>query len=86
MNDSQMVALIKAAISPLVRHPEAISVSVDSTGRYRRFTVSSAKRDVGRIIGRQGHVATALRTLIEGAFPTKPGAKRVRLVINDHKH
>lgn len=81
-----MVTLIEAAVKPLVKHPEAVKVKVDSTARYRRFTVDSAKSDVGRIIGRQGHVATALRTLIEGAFPTKSGAKRIRLVINDHKH
>lgn len=81
-----MVTLIEAAVKPLVKKPEAVNISVDSTARYRRFTINSAKSDVGRIIGRRGHVATALRTLIEGAFPTKPGAKKVRLVINDRKH
>lgn len=86
MSDSQMVTLIEAAVKPLTRHPGAVSVTVDTTAKYRRFTVNTDQSDVGRIIGRQGHVATALRTLIEGSFPTKSGAKRVRLVINDHKH
>ena len=81
-----MVTLIKAAIKPLVKHPEDIKVTVDTTARYQRYTVNAAKNDVGRIIGRQGHVATALRTVVEGAFPRKSGSKKIRLVINDHKH
>ena len=43
-------------------------------------------QDVGRLIGRQGHIASALRTVVEGARPRRSNSKKVRLLINDHRH
>ena len=37
-------------------------------------------------IDRQGHVAAALRTIVEGAQSRRANSKRVRLLINDHRH
>ncbi|MFR5024656.1 MAG: KH domain-containing protein, partial [Limosilactobacillus fermentum] len=42
--------------------------------------------DTGRVIGRQGHVAAALRTIVEGARDKRVNDKKIRLIIHDHRH
>lgn len=74
-------ALIKAIVTPLVTHPEAISVTPHETDDYMAFDLQVAPDDVGRVIGKQGKVAQAIRTLVYSV--KSPYVKRVRLNILD---
>ena len=74
MTETNLETLIRTLVTPLVKHPDAVRV----------LDVHPA--DVGRVIGRQGHVASALRTVVEGMRSKRPNSKKVRLVINDHRH
>lgn len=78
--------LILALVQPLVRKPSAVTVAERDTNRYHEYVVDVAPEDVGRVIGRQGHVASALRTVVEGAQDRHINAKKIRLIINDHRH
>ncbi|WP_172189738.1 KH domain-containing protein [Lentilactobacillus kribbianus] len=75
--------LIKTIISPLVEFPEEISVSRQSTERFEEYHVQLAADDIGRVIGRQGHVIQTIRTIVY-SLPVQAG-NRVRLVVDDNK-
>jgi len=47
--------------------PEGVVVDVDDSGRTVRFRVHVAPDDMGRMIGRRGRVAQAIRTLVRVA-------------------
>lgn len=78
--------LIVTLVQPLVKEPSAVTVTERDTDRYHEYVLDVAPGDVGRVIGRQGHVASALRTVVEGARNKRINAKKIRLVINDHRH
>ena len=79
MTETNIETLIRDLITPLLKHPAALTISQEDSGRYRQYIV-------GRLIGRQGHVAAALRTIVEGARSRRSNSKKVRLLINDHRH
>lgn len=86
MAETKVETLIRSLIAPLLKHPQALSITRSDDSRYHRYVVDVAPDDVGRIIGRQGYVATALRTIVEGTVNRRTNSKRVRLLINDHRH
>lgn len=86
MTNAELVQLVVTVVQPLVRQPERVVVSLAETARFRQIKVTVAPPDVGRVIGRQGRVAAALRMLI-ASLPERPAqTKRVRLMIDDNRH
>jgi predicted RNA-binding protein YlqC (UPF0109 family) len=47
--------------------PDAVVLEADESGRTVRFRIHVAQRDMGRMIGRRGRVAQAIRTLVRVA-------------------
>lgn len=86
MAETDIEALIRSLVTPLLKHPAALTITQKDSGRYHQYIVDVDPADVGRLIGRQGHVAAALRTLVEGARSRRSNSKKVRLLINDHRH
>ncbi|MFD1484374.1 KH domain-containing protein [Lacticaseibacillus baoqingensis] len=79
-----IASLIRAIVTPLVTHPEAIEIVRHETQDYMAFDLTVAPDDVGRVIGKQGRVAQAIRTIVYAV--KSPYAKRVRLNILDAPH
>lgn len=77
-------SLIKAIVTPLVTKPEAVAVTAHETDEYMAFDLAVAPEDVGRVIGKQGRVAQAIRTIVYSVKSTY--SKRVRLNILDAPH
>ncbi|MHB8263794.1 MAG: KH domain-containing protein [Acidimicrobiales bacterium] len=51
----------------IAREPDAVAVSGSIDGNKAHLKVSAAKGDMGRLIGRGGRVANAIRTLVKAA-------------------
>jgi uncharacterized protein len=51
----------------IASEPDAVVVEADDSGRTVRFRIHVAQRDMGRMIGRRGRVAQAIRTLVRVA-------------------
>jgi uncharacterized protein len=51
----------------IANDPEAVVVDADDSGRMVRFRIHVAPGDMGRMIGRRGRVAQAIRTLVRVA-------------------
>ncbi|ANK59403.1 MULTISPECIES: KH domain-containing protein [Loigolactobacillus] len=71
--------LIKTIVQPLVTQPDDIEIVEHETERFVEYDLHVNHDDIGRIIGKQGRVAQAIRTIV---YSVKvPGNKRVRLNI-----
>ncbi len=70
-----MKDLVEFIIKNLVSEPEAVVVTEEVKDRETVYNVKIAEEDFGRIIGRSGKVATAIRTVVRTS--AKKANKRV---------
>lgn len=73
-----MKELILVIARALVDHPEDVRVDVREESRGTVYTLSVNAGDVGKVIGKQGRIAKALRTVV-----TSASAKDKRRIIVD---
>ena len=62
-----MRELVEYLARSLVDDPEAVTVEEVEAGRMLVYEVTVAEDDVGKIIGRQGKVIRAVRSVIKAA-------------------
>ncbi len=66
-----MKELISYIASELVDHPDEVEVVQQSQGGKVHVELSVAKDDMGRVIGKSGKVANAIRVLLRVAAATE---------------
>ena len=59
--------LLEHLAKSLVDHPEEVRVEVTETDTTVVLELSVAKDDVGKVIGKQGRIARAVRTIIKAS-------------------
>lgn len=62
-----MKSLIEILVKALVDDPESVVVEEVEEGGSLTYEVTVAPDDVGKVIGKQGRVANALRTVAKAA-------------------
>lgn len=62
-----MKNLVKVIAVSLVDHPEAVTVSEKETEHSIILELHVAPDDMGKVIGKQGRIAKALRTVVKAA-------------------
>jgi len=62
-----MKDLIKYIAQALVDHPEAVQVSEVAGAQTSVIELTVAKDDLGKVIGKQGRTARAIRTILGAA-------------------
>ncbi len=68
---------LEASIRALVDDQQAVQIREERNGSLLRYTIQVAEGDRGRVIGKQGRIVNALRTVAQAA-----GAKnRVRVQV-----
>jgi len=58
----------------LVDNPDGVTVSADETERAVNLELKVAPEDMGKVIGKQGRIAKAIRTVVKAAA-AKEGKK-----------
>jgi predicted RNA-binding protein YlqC (UPF0109 family) len=76
-----MRAVLDAVVRALVDEPESVRVNESERRGVTVLELRTAPRDMGKIIGRQGRTAAALRTLI--AVTAEHHGTRAQLDIRD---
>ncbi len=74
-----MKELVEYIAKSLVNDPSQVQVAEDRRANTVNLTLEVAQEDVGRVIGRSGQVANAMRTLLR-VMASRQG-KRVNLEI-----
>ncbi len=75
--------LVFAIVRPLVSHPEDVKLDIEESNDFFEYNLTVHPEDIGRIIGKQGRVAKAIRTILYSV--RLDGPKKVRLNILDGK-
>jgi len=60
-------AVCELVVRRIVDHPDEVRVTAAETSSAVRLEVSVADGDMGRVIGRRGRVAGAIRTVVKAA-------------------
>jgi uncharacterized protein len=74
-------AVVEVVARALVDHPEDVRVTEQERRGMTVLELNTAPGDMGKIIGRQGRTAAALRTLV--AVTAERHGKRAQLDIRD---
>ncbi len=71
-----MVELVSAIARSLVEHPDAVEVTENKSEDTTVIQLKVAEDDMGMVIGKQGRIAKAIRTVVKAAA-TKTNEKVV---------
>ncbi|MFE7061922.1 KH domain-containing protein [Sutcliffiella sp. NPDC057660] len=74
-----MTELIKTIVTSLVDHPEQVVVTEKASGNALTYQLAVHQDDLGKVIGKQGRIAKAIRTVLFAAASHEN--KRVQLEI-----
>ena len=74
-----MEQLVEIIAKNLVSDPESVSVETVMEGEKRIIILRTAPEDAGRVIGKGGKLAKAIRVLAEAAAPEDAKEVRVRI-------
>lgn len=78
---SPLRAMIEVVVRALVDHPDAVKVTETERRGMSVLELKTAPGDMGKIIGRQGRTAAALRTLV--TLAAEKAGVRAQLDIRD---
>ena len=76
-----MIDLVKYIVDQLVEDKAAVNITSDNGEQTETITIRVAENDIGKVIGKQGKIAMAMRTLAK-AVGAKAG-KRYNIEIAD---
>ncbi len=62
-----MGELVKVIVLSLVDHPDQVVVTETDTGTAIVVELKVAPEDMGKVIGKQGRIAKAIRTVVKAA-------------------
>jgi predicted RNA-binding protein YlqC (UPF0109 family) len=69
-----MEELVRTIAQSLVDNPDAVDVKLIEKGREYVIELRVAEEDMGKVIGRQGRIAKAIRSVVKA------------VAIREHKH
>ena len=62
-----MKELVEVIAKALVDHPEEVVVSQKTEGKNTKIELHVAPGDMGKVIGKQGRIAKAIRSVVKAA-------------------
>ncbi len=62
-----MKELVRFIVSPIVENPDAIEITEVDSEKGKTLQLRVAQSDLGRVIGKQGKTAKAIRTILLAA-------------------
>ena len=62
-----MDELIKAIVNPIVDHPEDVRITSEHTDSKTVYFLSVHSEDMGKVIGKQGRMASSIRSVVRAA-------------------
>lgn len=62
-----MKELVEVIAKSLVDHPEEVTVTEKEEGKHLTLELHVAASDMGKVIGKQGRIAKAIRSVVKAA-------------------
>jgi hypothetical protein len=67
MSGGTPLAVVTYLVNSIAAETDAVVINADERGNSVRFRIHVAPEDMGRVIGRRGRVAQAIRTVVAAA-------------------
>ena len=80
-----MTKLVESIARALVDNPDKVIVSATEDSQGRVLQLQVAADDMGKVIGKQGRIAKALRTVVKAAATKQNKKVAVEIVSEDEK-
>lgn len=77
---ADVIGLIKYVVNQFAEDKQAVEYAVEEKERAIEVTVSLSPSDMGKVIGKQGKIAKALRTLVHAVTPSSSKKYVVEIV------
>ncbi len=77
-----MKELLEAIVKPLVEYPDEVNVTLTDREDSQLLELRVNPSDMGKVIGRQGRIAKAIRTVMRAASG-KDGKKVIVDIVED---
>ena len=62
-----MKELVEFIVKSLVDNPEKLVITTEEEGEVLKIFIKADENDIGRIIGKQGKIAKAIRTIVRSS-------------------
>ena len=85
-DEARMIELVGYLVQGLVAHPEEVEVEEFFDDMGTVYGVRVHPEDIGRIIGKEGRVANALRQVVKAAATKTNSHVMVEILTNDDEH
>ena len=67
LKNGLMKELVEVIAKSLVEHPEEVVVTEKESGKSTVIELKVAQSDMGKVIGKQGRIAKAIRSVVKAA-------------------
>ena len=78
-----MQSLVELLVKALVDNPDQVKVTETSGNSVTVVEISVAATDVGKIIGKEGRIANAIRTVVKAAATKQNKKVTVEIITED---
>ena len=77
-----MKELIERIVRAMVDHPEQVQIDIIVGGNTTVYEVRAAKNDLGKVIGKRGSHANAIRTILTAASATAQKGRAILEIVD----
>ena len=65
--NNKMIELVDYIVRQFVAEPDKLSITAEESENNVNIIITAADNDMGKIIGKQGRIAKAIRTIVKSA-------------------
>ena len=76
--DLDVQELVLTLVKPLTTEPDLVRIDIVDGEEFIEFHLHVAEQDMGRIIGKQGRIIQAIRTIV---YSVPVEGKKIRLLV-----